>query len=193
MDPKDEHNCVRITVSGNLLLPAGPLCVPEPLVHQLRAARHQPVRLHQAQQLLWAQHGPDPALCPPDLGLPAVPQGTVVIQEVQGFRSPIKVLHVNQTEALRPPGVGLPTAPQATPSQTVCLDPMSAVKVIDFGSSCFKDERVYTYIQSRFYRSVALLRNTVQGKLPSHFCDVLHQKQCLVLLHHVPAKHCMPA
>eukprot|EP00438_Fugacium_kawagutii_P002686 Skav218895 [mRNA] locus=scaffold328:233531:248780:+ [translate_table: standard] len=25
--------------------------------------------------------------------------------------------------------------------------------VIDFGSSCFEDERVYTYIQSRFYRS----------------------------------------
>ncbi|KAJ9520011.1 hypothetical protein QJQ45_029974, partial [Haematococcus lacustris] len=29
----------------------------------------------------------------------------------------------------------------------------SAVKVIDFGSSCFTDEKVYTYIQSRFYRS----------------------------------------
>ena len=28
----------------------------------------------------------------------------------------------------------------------------SAIKVIDFGSSCFKDERIYTYIQSRFYR-----------------------------------------
>eukprot|EP00239_Pterosperma_sp_CCMP1384_P004539 CAMPEP_0197848634 /NCGR_PEP_ID=MMETSP1438-20131217/9412_1 /TAXON_ID=1461541 /ORGANISM="Pterosperma sp., Strain CCMP1384" /LENGTH=673 /DNA_ID=CAMNT_0043460977 /DNA_START=279 /DNA_END=2300 /DNA_ORIENTATION=+ len=29
----------------------------------------------------------------------------------------------------------------------------SSIKVIDFGSSCFEDERVYTYIQSRFYRS----------------------------------------
>lgn len=29
----------------------------------------------------------------------------------------------------------------------------SVIKVIDFGSSCFEDERVYTYIQSRFYRS----------------------------------------
>ncbi|QDZ20487.1 dual-specificity tyrosine-phosphorylation-regulated kinase [Chloropicon primus] len=29
----------------------------------------------------------------------------------------------------------------------------SAIKVIDFGSSCFEDERVYTYIQSRFYRA----------------------------------------
>ena len=28
----------------------------------------------------------------------------------------------------------------------------SAITVIDFGSSCYEDERVYTYIQSRFYR-----------------------------------------
>ena len=27
----------------------------------------------------------------------------------------------------------------------------SGIKVIDFGSSCFQDERIYTYIQSRFY------------------------------------------
>lgn len=29
----------------------------------------------------------------------------------------------------------------------------SGIKIIDFGSSCFEDERIYTYIQSRFYRS----------------------------------------
>ena len=29
----------------------------------------------------------------------------------------------------------------------------SGVKVIDFGSACFETERVYTYIQSRFYRA----------------------------------------
>ena len=29
----------------------------------------------------------------------------------------------------------------------------SVIKVIDFGSSCMTDERVYTYIQSRFYRA----------------------------------------
>ncbi|KAI8343193.1 kinase-like domain-containing protein [Chlamydoabsidia padenii] len=29
----------------------------------------------------------------------------------------------------------------------------SAIKVIDFGSSCLENEKVYTYIQSRFYRS----------------------------------------
>lgn len=30
---------------------------------------------------------------------------------------------------------------------------MSWVQVIDFGSSCFEGEQVYSYIQSRFYRS----------------------------------------
>ncbi|TDG39586.1 hypothetical protein AWZ03_013992 [Drosophila navojoa] len=29
----------------------------------------------------------------------------------------------------------------------------SGIKVIDFGSSCFESQRVYTYIQSRFYRA----------------------------------------
>jgi len=29
----------------------------------------------------------------------------------------------------------------------------SAIKVIDFGSSCLSDKKVYTYIQSRFYRA----------------------------------------
>lgn len=29
----------------------------------------------------------------------------------------------------------------------------SGIKVIDFGSSCFENERIHTYIQSRFYRS----------------------------------------
>ena len=29
----------------------------------------------------------------------------------------------------------------------------SQIKVIDFGSSCYDHQRVYTYIQSRFYRS----------------------------------------
>jgi dual specificity tyrosine-phosphorylation-regulated kinase 2/3/4 len=33
----------------------------------------------------------------------------------------------------------------------------SAIKVIDFGSSCFKNERVYSYIQSRFYRSPEII------------------------------------
>lgn len=33
----------------------------------------------------------------------------------------------------------------------------SGIKVIDFGSACFEDERVYTYIQSRFYRAPEIM------------------------------------
>ncbi|KAJ3098913.1 Dual specificity tyrosine-phosphorylation-regulated kinase 1A [Phlyctochytrium planicorne] len=32
-----------------------------------------------------------------------------------------------------------------------------SLKVIDFGSSCFADEKAYTYIQSRFYRSPEII------------------------------------
>jgi serine/threonine protein kinase len=39
----------------------------------------------------------------------------------------------------------------------------SAIKVIDFGSSCFSDERVYTYIQSRFYRSPEVILGLPYG------------------------------
>lgn len=34
-----------------------------------------------------------------------------------------------------------------------------AIKVIDFGSSCKVNERIYTYIQSRFYRSPEVIMN----------------------------------
>ncbi|KAG2499615.1 hypothetical protein HYH03_002554 [Edaphochlamys debaryana] len=39
----------------------------------------------------------------------------------------------------------------------------SAIKVIDFGSSCYVDERVYTYIQSRFYRSPEVILGCAYG------------------------------
>lgn len=35
--------------------------------------------------------------------------------------------------------------------------------MIDFGSSCFEDERLYTYIQSRFYRSPEVLLGLPYG------------------------------
>nr|XP_031861636.1 uncharacterized protein CI109_002866 [Kwoniella shandongensis]KAA5528708.1 hypothetical protein CI109_002866 [Kwoniella shandongensis] len=35
----------------------------------------------------------------------------------------------------------------------LCHPARSGIKVIDFGSSCLETEKVYTYIQSRFYRS----------------------------------------
>ncbi|EPE10203.1 dual specificity protein kinase pom1 [Ophiostoma piceae UAMH 11346] len=37
------------------------------------------------------------------------------------------------------------------------------IKVIDFGSSCFENERVYTYIQSRFYRSPEVILGMTYG------------------------------
>lgn len=37
------------------------------------------------------------------------------------------------------------------------------LQVIDFGSSCFKEERVYTYIQSRFYRSPEVILGLPYG------------------------------
>lgn len=33
----------------------------------------------------------------------------------------------------------------------------SSIKVIDFGSACFNDEKIYTYIQSRFYRAPEII------------------------------------
>ncbi|XP_024084693.1 dual specificity tyrosine-phosphorylation-regulated kinase 4-like isoform X3 [Cimex lectularius] len=39
----------------------------------------------------------------------------------------------------------------------VCRRGSTSIKVIDFGSSCYVHQRVYTYIQSRFYRSPEVL------------------------------------
>jgi serine/threonine protein kinase len=39
----------------------------------------------------------------------------------------------------------------------------SAIKVIDFGSSCFVNERMYTYVQSRFYRSPEVIMGLPYG------------------------------
>ncbi|CAF3458002.1 unnamed protein product, partial [Rotaria sp. Silwood2] len=33
----------------------------------------------------------------------------------------------------------------------------SSIKVIDFGSGCFQAQRIYTYIQSRFYRAPEII------------------------------------
>ena len=39
----------------------------------------------------------------------------------------------------------------------------SKIKVIDFGSSCYTNKRVYTYIQSRFYRSPEIMLGLSSG------------------------------
>ena len=43
--------------------------------------------------------------------------------------------------------------------------------VIDFGSSCFEHQRVYTYIQSRFYRAPEVILGAKYGR----FADGLHR------------------
>ncbi len=39
----------------------------------------------------------------------------------------------------------------------------SNIKVIDFGSSCFENQKLYTYIQSRFYRAPEILLGMTYG------------------------------
>lgn len=44
------------------------------------------------------------------------------------------------------------------PENILLKDPnKSGIKVIDFGSSCFINEKIYTYIQSRFYRAPEII------------------------------------
>ena len=50
------------------------------------------------------------------------------------------------------------------PENVLLVHPMSSeVRVIDFGSSCFENEKVYTYIQSRFYRSPEVILGMSYG------------------------------
>lgn len=50
------------------------------------------------------------------------------------------------------------------PENILLTHPMhSEIKVIDFGSSCFENEKVYTYIQSRFYRSPEVILGMTYG------------------------------
>ena len=39
----------------------------------------------------------------------------------------------------------------------------SGIKIIDFGSSCFDNEKIYTYIQSRFYRAPEIILGIEYG------------------------------
>ncbi|KAL1983723.1 hypothetical protein VTN96DRAFT_9979 [Rasamsonia emersonii] len=50
------------------------------------------------------------------------------------------------------------------PENILLVHPMrSEIRVIDFGSSCFEHEKVYTYIQSRFYRSPEVILGMSYG------------------------------
>ena len=39
----------------------------------------------------------------------------------------------------------------------------SGIKVIDFGSSCYEHQQLYTYIQSRFYRAPEVILGARYG------------------------------
>ena len=54
----------------------------------------------------------------------------------------------------QPTGKGLATNNSSTARPKV---PQNMIKVIDFGSACFEGNTMYTYIQSRFYRSPEIL------------------------------------
>lgn len=50
------------------------------------------------------------------------------------------------------------------PENILLVHPLcSDIRVIDFGSSCFENEKVYTYIQSRFYRSPEVILGMSYG------------------------------
>jgi serine/threonine protein kinase len=49
----------------------------------------------------------------------------------------------------------------------------SQIKVIDFGSSCYDHQRIYTYIQSRFYRSPEVILGELKVQGPSHIIIVV--------------------
>lgn len=50
------------------------------------------------------------------------------------------------------------------PENILLVHPLnSEIRVIDFGSSCFENEKVYTYIQSRFYRSPEVILGISYG------------------------------
>jgi serine/threonine protein kinase len=45
----------------------------------------------------------------------------------------------------------------------LCMFTVLFLIVIDFGSSCFEHQRVYTYIQSRFYRAPEVILGAKYG------------------------------
>lgn len=60
----------------------------------------------------------------------------------------------------------------------------STIKVIDFGSSCFSDRTVYTYIQSRFYRSPEVILGYPYDKAIDMWSLGKHRPRLLPFLFH---------
>lgn len=45
----------------------------------------------------------------------------------------------------------------------LCQEKRSKLRIIDFGSSCYVNDRTYNYIQSRFYRAPEILLGLEYG------------------------------
>ena len=51
------------------------------------------------------------------------------------------------------------------PENILLIDSIkSAIKVIDFGTACFENQKIYTYIQSRFYRAPEIMLGIAYDK-----------------------------
>ena len=69
------------------------------------------------------------------------------------------------------------------------LKGQSAIKVIDFGSSCYEHERVYTYIQSRFYRSPEVILGECYIASAPLYMYVMHTNRYTCTLYYSNRKH----
>eukprot|EP00123_Amoebidium_parasiticum_P016267 comp23362_c0_seq3/m.38604 comp23362_c0_seq3/g.38604 ORF comp23362_c0_seq3/g.38604 comp23362_c0_seq3/m.38604 type:complete len:346 (-) comp23362_c0_seq3:64-1101(-) len=65
----------------------------------------------------------------------------------------IAIQLLNALNYLASPGVNVIHCDLKPENILLCDDTTARVKVIDFGSSCQAGDKIYTYIQSRFYRS----------------------------------------
>ncbi|KAI5951932.1 hypothetical protein KGF54_005007 [Candida jiufengensis] len=80
------------------------------------------------------------------LSIPVIKKFTKQILNGLSFLHKLKIMHCD----IKPENImiKLPSNPQTD---------KLLVKIIDFGSSCFDDEKIYTYIQSRFYRAPEII------------------------------------
>ncbi|ORX69264.1 kinase-like protein [Linderina pennispora] len=134
-DPTGAHNILQMTDSFNF---RNHLCI-APLL------RHLSIQMIQSLQLL-ARHKIIHADLKPENILLAHPP-------------PMPLRRAAPAGAAAPP-----PHPLANPQLSVDMQRgIYKIKVIDLGSSCFEMERVYTYIQSRFYRAPEVILGLQYG------------------------------